>query len=75
MAIRITDDMAVLEIGNCVAAIARFSEHVKLADSLGDSGWVCLMHAEQVLVTVPGAFIASHDAGASPRSWSAAARS
>jgi catechol 2,3-dioxygenase-like lactoylglutathione lyase family enzyme len=34
---------------------------VKLADSLGDSAWVCLMHAEQILVTVPTAFIASHD--------------
>lgn len=34
---------------------------VRLADSLGDSGWFCLAHAEQILVTVPGAFIASHD--------------
>ena len=34
---------------------------VKLADSAGDSAWVCLPHAEQMLVTVPGAFIASHD--------------
>ncbi len=34
---------------------------VKLADSLGDSGWFCLPHAEHVLVTVPAAFIASHD--------------
>jgi predicted enzyme related to lactoylglutathione lyase len=34
---------------------------VKLADSLGDSAWVCLPHAEQMLVTVPTAFIASHD--------------
>jgi predicted enzyme related to lactoylglutathione lyase len=34
---------------------------VKLADSRGDSAWVCLTHAEQILVTVPGAFIASHD--------------
>ena len=35
---------------------------IKLADSLGDSAWVCLVHAEQILVTVPAAFIASHDA-------------
>jgi catechol 2,3-dioxygenase-like lactoylglutathione lyase family enzyme len=35
---------------------------VKLADSLGDSAWVCLPHAEEILVTVPAAFIASHDA-------------
>jgi catechol 2,3-dioxygenase-like lactoylglutathione lyase family enzyme len=34
---------------------------VKLADSLGDSAWVCLPHAEEILVTMPAAFIASHD--------------
>jgi catechol 2,3-dioxygenase-like lactoylglutathione lyase family enzyme len=34
---------------------------VKLADSLGDSAWFCLPHAEEILVTVPAAFIASHD--------------
>jgi catechol 2,3-dioxygenase-like lactoylglutathione lyase family enzyme len=34
---------------------------VKLADSLGDSVWACLGHAEQILVTVPAAFVASHD--------------
>ena len=34
---------------------------VKLADSLGDSAWVCLPHAEEILVIVPAAFIASHD--------------
>ncbi len=34
---------------------------VRLADSLGDSAWVCLPHAEEMLVTVPTAFIASHD--------------
>jgi catechol 2,3-dioxygenase-like lactoylglutathione lyase family enzyme len=34
---------------------------VKLADSLGDSTWACLQHAEEILVTVPAAFIASHD--------------
>jgi catechol 2,3-dioxygenase-like lactoylglutathione lyase family enzyme len=34
---------------------------VKLADSLGDSAWFCLPHAEEILVTVPTAFIASHD--------------
>lgn len=34
---------------------------VKLADSLGDSAWVCLAHAEEILVTVPAVFIASHD--------------
>jgi catechol 2,3-dioxygenase-like lactoylglutathione lyase family enzyme len=34
---------------------------VKLADSLGDSVWACLPHAGDILVTVPAAFIASHD--------------
>ena len=34
---------------------------VKLADSLGDSAWVCLKHAEEILVTFPAAFIASHN--------------
>ncbi len=32
---------------------------VKLADSLGDSAWVCLVHAEDILVTVPTTFIAN----------------
>jgi hypothetical protein len=34
---------------------------VKLADSVGDSVWACLPHAEEILVTVPAAFMASHD--------------
>lgn len=34
---------------------------IKLADSLGAHAWVCLAHADQILVTVPAAFIASHD--------------
>jgi catechol 2,3-dioxygenase-like lactoylglutathione lyase family enzyme len=34
---------------------------VKLADSMGDSVWACLPHAEEILVTVPAAFVASHD--------------
>ena len=34
---------------------------VKLADSLGDRAWVCLTHADEILVTVPAAFIASHE--------------
>jgi catechol 2,3-dioxygenase-like lactoylglutathione lyase family enzyme len=32
---------------------------VKLADSRGDAAWACLPHAEDMLVTVPTAFIAS----------------
>jgi catechol 2,3-dioxygenase-like lactoylglutathione lyase family enzyme len=34
---------------------------VKLADSAGDTAWVCLTHADEILVVVPGAFIASQD--------------
>jgi predicted enzyme related to lactoylglutathione lyase len=34
---------------------------VKLADSMGDKTWVCLVHADEILVTVPEAFIASED--------------
>jgi predicted enzyme related to lactoylglutathione lyase len=32
---------------------------VKLADSAGDAVWACLDHADEILVTVRGAFIAS----------------
>ena len=32
---------------------------VKLADSGGDVAWACLTHAEEILITVPAAFIAS----------------
>ena len=34
---------------------------VKLADSEGDTVWACPAHAEERLVTVPGAFITSQD--------------
>jgi catechol 2,3-dioxygenase-like lactoylglutathione lyase family enzyme len=36
---------------------------VKLADSAGHSAWACLVHADDILVTVPAAFIASQDEG------------
>jgi catechol 2,3-dioxygenase-like lactoylglutathione lyase family enzyme len=32
---------------------------VKLADSGGNVAWACLAHAEEILITVPAAFIAS----------------
>ncbi len=32
---------------------------VKLADSGGDVAWACLAHAEEILITVPAAFIVS----------------
>jgi hypothetical protein len=36
---------------------------VKLADTGGDVAWVCLAHAEEILITVPTAFIASQEPG------------
>jgi catechol 2,3-dioxygenase-like lactoylglutathione lyase family enzyme len=47
------------------------SAAVKLADSAGESVWACLDHADEILVTVRGAFIASH---ADPGVWSFLAR-
>ena len=34
---------------------------VKLADSAGNTVWACLSHADEILVAVPGAFIADQD--------------
>lgn len=34
---------------------------VKLADSRGDTVWACLGHADEILVTVPGTFLASQE--------------
>lgn len=34
---------------------------VKVADAAGDTVWACLAHADELLVAVPGAFIASQD--------------
>ncbi len=34
---------------------------VKLADAAGDKVWTCLAHADEILVTVRGSFIASQD--------------
>jgi hypothetical protein len=36
---------------------------IKLADSAGHAAWVCLTHADELLMIVPGAFIASQDEG------------
>jgi hypothetical protein len=34
---------------------------VRLADSSGTAIWACLTHADEVLVMVPGAFVASDE--------------
>jgi len=36
---------------------------VRLADSAGSSVWACMGHAEEILVTVPGAFVADEGSG------------
>jgi len=36
------------------------SAEVKLADAAGESVWACLDHADEILLTVRGAFIAGH---------------
>jgi hypothetical protein len=41
MAIRIMDDTMALEIGNCVVATARFSEH---AAADGNGAWIVSIH-------------------------------
>jgi catechol 2,3-dioxygenase-like lactoylglutathione lyase family enzyme len=50
------------EVVNRHGGRCRDQAEVKLADSAGDSAWTCLVHAEQILITVPGAFIANPDA-------------
>jgi len=53
------------EIRSAGTACSQQAE-VKLADSAGRSAWACLAHADEILVTVPGAFIASQDDGLAP---------
>ena len=53
------------EISHAGKACSQQAE-VKLADSAGHSAWACLAHADEILVTVPEAFIASQDEGLAP---------
>jgi len=34
---------------------------IKLADAWGDTAWACIPHAEEALISAPGAFIANDD--------------
>jgi predicted enzyme related to lactoylglutathione lyase len=43
--------------GNACQVLAE----VKLADSAGHTVWACLAHADEILVTVPSAFLTSQD--------------
>ncbi|HEX5288560.1 MAG TPA: hypothetical protein VFX25_06800 [Streptosporangiaceae bacterium] len=51
------------QVGSFQGARCDASAEVKLADSAGNTVWACLRHADEILVTVPAAFIASHDEG------------
>jgi catechol 2,3-dioxygenase-like lactoylglutathione lyase family enzyme len=52
---------ATCQVSDIHGTICRAKADVKLADSGGNTVWACLGHADEILVTVPGAFIASQD--------------
>ena len=49
------------QVGNPHGTPCPAMADVKLADSAGNMVWACLAHADEILMTVPGAFIASQD--------------
>ena len=51
------------QVGSFQGQRCEASAEVKLADSAGNTVWACLQHADEILVTVPEAFIASQDEG------------
>jgi catechol 2,3-dioxygenase-like lactoylglutathione lyase family enzyme len=51
------------QVGSFHGVPCENSAEVKLADSAGATVWACLRHADEILVTVPAAFIASQDDG------------
>lgn len=53
--------MANCQVSDIHGAACRKRADVKLADTRGDTVWACLGHADEILVTVPGAFLASQD--------------
>ena len=50
---------ATCQVGEFHGVPCRKKADVKLADAAGDTVWACLAHADEILLTVPGAFIAS----------------
>lgn len=52
---------ATCQVNDIHAAPCLKKAEVKLADPAGDTVWACLTHADEILVTVPGSFIASQD--------------
>jgi predicted enzyme related to lactoylglutathione lyase len=51
------------QVSSRAEALCPDRAEVKLADTGGDVAWVCLAHAEEILITVPTAFIASQEPG------------
>jgi hypothetical protein len=49
------------QIGQANGAACPEPAEVKLADSWGDTAWACLRHADETLISAPGAFLASQD--------------
>jgi catechol 2,3-dioxygenase-like lactoylglutathione lyase family enzyme len=47
------------QVGQANGSTCPRQGEVKLADSWGDTAWACIAHAEEILIAVPGAFIAS----------------
>jgi catechol 2,3-dioxygenase-like lactoylglutathione lyase family enzyme len=49
------------QVSDLRGIMCRKQADVKLADTRGDTVWACLGHADDILVTVPGAFLAAQD--------------
>ena len=47
------------QVRNVDGSACQEKADIKLADSNGEAAWACLPHAEEILMSVPGAFIAS----------------
>ena len=51
----------ICQVRNLDRTACRRKAEVKLADASGDSEWACIIHADEILVSVGGAFIANID--------------
>jgi predicted enzyme related to lactoylglutathione lyase len=49
------------QVGQAHGTGCPLQAEVKLADTGGDAVWACLAHADEIIMTVPAAFIASQD--------------
>jgi catechol 2,3-dioxygenase-like lactoylglutathione lyase family enzyme len=52
---------AVCQVRGAHETACRMKADVKLADPAGETVWACIGHADEILMLVPGAFIASQD--------------